>query len=55
MSETKKCPLAGYSEKSARDKLTRHRKRGDTNQASFYHPECGQWHVYDRTEFELRK
>jgi DnaJ-class molecular chaperone len=39
------CILHGYTEKSARHKLERHRHRGDYTVSMLWHDECQQWHV----------
>ena len=39
------CAFHGYSERSARDKLARHRARGDDSVRAWFHPLCNQWHV----------
>jgi hypothetical protein len=39
------CILHPYSERSARDKLARHRARGDDTQVMRLCDLCGQWHV----------
>jgi hypothetical protein len=44
------CPLHGYTEMSARNKLARHRARGDDTQIALYHDECNQWHVFARPD-----
>lgn len=39
------CAWHGYSERSTRDKLARHRARSDVTVRAWFHGLCNQWHV----------